>query len=246
MNYVISDLHGCYDDFLQMLELINLSEEDNLFIIGDVVDRGAASVKLLQYLMKHSNMRLLLGNHDWFMMTVLNKLPIDVTADNFKEYLNGSAGFFNVYTNWIYNGGGPTLNEYFDLSVPEITDILNFLNSLLYYYELTVENQDYILVHSVPGGYSDSFDKKKPLPDYELFDLIFSRIDDDKWGEYYYDDKILIVGHTPTLIIDKEYTGKIYKREKIINIDCGCVFKYRNEDTKLGCLRLEDMKEYYV
>jgi len=54
----------------------------------------------------------------------------------------------------------------------------------------------------------------------------------------------LIVGHTPTFFIDSEYTGKIYKTDKCINIDCGCV--YKKDGGRLGCLRLEDMKEYYI
>ena len=41
MIYVMSDLHGCFDKYLLMLEKIKLSEKDTLYILGDVVDRGA-------------------------------------------------------------------------------------------------------------------------------------------------------------------------------------------------------------
>lgn len=30
MKYVMSDIHGCYDEFINMLELINFSDEDEL------------------------------------------------------------------------------------------------------------------------------------------------------------------------------------------------------------------------
>ncbi|MCL2773394.1 MAG: metallophosphoesterase [Oscillospiraceae bacterium] len=250
MNYAMSDLHGCYDEFLQMLEVINFSSDDNLIIIGDVVDRGPVSVKLLQNVTARKNIRLLMGNHEWFMLGTIKRLPVDVTFDNFKEYIDEEIELTNdnvneylteySYRNWIYNGGGSTFNEYLSLSVPERTDLIKFLDSLFYYYELTVENQKYMLVHSVPAG----FEKEKPMEDYEPFDLLFSRIEKDEWNGNFYDDKIMIVGHTPTFFIDKKYAGKIYRKKRAINIDCGCV--YKDYGGKLGCLRLEDMKEYYI
>ena len=51
MIYVLSDLHGMYDKFIQMLELIQFSSSDQLYILGDVVDRGKNSIKCLQYIM---------------------------------------------------------------------------------------------------------------------------------------------------------------------------------------------------
>ena len=31
-KYVISDIHGCYEEFLEILNLINFKAEDELFI----------------------------------------------------------------------------------------------------------------------------------------------------------------------------------------------------------------------
>lgn len=42
MTYVMSDLHGMYDKFIAMLEKIDFSDSDELFIIGDIIDRGNA------------------------------------------------------------------------------------------------------------------------------------------------------------------------------------------------------------
>lgn len=238
MNYVMSDLHGCYDEFLEMLELINFSKDDNMVILGDIIDRGPDSVKLIQDLMSRTNIKLIMGNHDWFMHRVLSTLPVDITFGNLTRYMDKKTEYY--YMNWMYNKGESTFIKYLNLSLDERTDVLKFLSNLPYYCELIVENQKYILIHSVP----DRFSKEKSMEDYTLFDLIFTRIDNDKWDDNFYDDKILIVGHTPTFFIDELYEGKILKKEKIINIDCGCA--YRREGGKLGCLRLEDMKEFYV
>ena len=42
-TYVISDIHGECDMFLEMLEKIELKDSDILYILGDVVDRGPCS-----------------------------------------------------------------------------------------------------------------------------------------------------------------------------------------------------------
>ena len=38
MNYVMTDLHGEYELFKEMLEKINFSDEDTLYILGDCCD----------------------------------------------------------------------------------------------------------------------------------------------------------------------------------------------------------------
>ena len=41
MIYVISDIHGCYDEFQQMLKKINFNpEKDELIIDGDIIDNN--------------------------------------------------------------------------------------------------------------------------------------------------------------------------------------------------------------
>lgn len=47
MIYVMSDIHGEYEKYIKMLELINFSDEDELYILGDIVDRGKEPVKVL-------------------------------------------------------------------------------------------------------------------------------------------------------------------------------------------------------
>ena len=39
-TYVMSDIHGMADLFKRMLEQIGFSDEDTLYILGDMIDRG--------------------------------------------------------------------------------------------------------------------------------------------------------------------------------------------------------------
>ena len=77
MIYVISDIHGCYKEFLEMLRLIDFSAKDDLFVLGDVVDRGKDPIPLLLDIMPKQNIHLIKGNHDDLAENLLRKIYID-------------------------------------------------------------------------------------------------------------------------------------------------------------------------
>lgn len=56
MTYVMSDIHGEYEKYLQMLQLIKFSDEDELFVLGDVLDRGPEPIKLIMDMMSREKM----------------------------------------------------------------------------------------------------------------------------------------------------------------------------------------------
>lgn len=66
-TYVISDIHGDYDRFMQILRVINFTEIDLLYVLGDVIDRGKKGIEILEYIMAHQNIRMIKGNHEYMM-----------------------------------------------------------------------------------------------------------------------------------------------------------------------------------
>ena len=40
MIYAISDLHGCYEEYQKLLDILPLGDADTLYALGDVIDRG--------------------------------------------------------------------------------------------------------------------------------------------------------------------------------------------------------------
>ncbi len=71
MHYCVSDIHGCYKEFMKLMDVIGFSEDDTLYVIGDVVDRGPRLVKILEWMMKRRNVIPIVGNHEYMMMKVL-------------------------------------------------------------------------------------------------------------------------------------------------------------------------------
>ena len=71
MIYCVSDIHGELDKFERLLDLIQFSDADHLYVIGDVIDRGTGGIDLLEQIMEASNMTMLLGNHEQMCLDTL-------------------------------------------------------------------------------------------------------------------------------------------------------------------------------
>lgn len=50
MRYCISDLHGKYELFQKLLNVIHFSEKDTMYICGDIIDKGENSIRLAKYI----------------------------------------------------------------------------------------------------------------------------------------------------------------------------------------------------
>ena len=64
MTFVISDIHGDWNAYQSILSQINLRDEDQLYVLGDVIDRGSDGLRILRDIMKKPNMTMLSGNHE--------------------------------------------------------------------------------------------------------------------------------------------------------------------------------------
>lgn len=233
MIYIMSDVHGDYQSFYKMLVKINFSFSDNLYILGDVVDKGDENLCLLNFIRGSENMILIKGNHEYL----------------FERYLQGiiSAEL------WDACGGYNTRKEVDQLPENIKTGCLAFLKSLPIYKILTVEGEKYFLTHS---GYNADYEV--PDPATGLIDIKESveraaSADQERYlfsNDIHYlpaasrFDKKIIVGHYPVMFLPEHGKASIYHGEKYIDIDTGN--ERRNEGGRLACLRVDDGREFYV
>ena len=219
-KYAISDLHGCYDEFVMMLKLIGFSEEDELFILGDIFDRGDKPLEILDYIWGHKNIHLIKGNHE----DMLQESLVNYEVRRFYEAVESK-----TYKEIIMRG--PKFRE----------KLYDYISALPLY----IISDDNVMVHAgilLPENYRDlRIDEILEMQKTET--LLWTRDNIDK--EIKIEGYNIICGHTPVQAIDADSEEtKILKRNGTYYIDCGCIFKKLNG--KLACLRLEDKKEFYV
>lgn len=58
---VIGDLHGCYEEALELLDRVGLTSDDRVIFAGDLIDRGPFPRECVELAMQHES---ILGNHE--------------------------------------------------------------------------------------------------------------------------------------------------------------------------------------
>ena len=217
-TYVLSDLHGQYDKFMDMLKLIKFNDNDKMYILGDIFDRGPDPLKILDYVICRKNIDFIPGNHEYMFLE-----------------------FYNTYDArlWSYNGGRTTMTQLMKRGEDYLKALYDYLTKL----PLVKVHDKFILTHA--GLYLPKNQNQYTLQ--EILSLqnaefnLWSRSNIN--NERQYKDYTVICGHTPTLYVDPDqHQMSIVRRKGTIYIDCGATFS----DGRLACLRLEDNKEFYI
>ena len=218
MKYVMSDLHGNYDKFLEMLDLIEFKEEDELYILGDIFDRGDNPIDILDYIIANKNIYLLKGNHE--------QMFIECYEEEFKD----------IY-HWFLNGGRTT---YTQMVYKNLDDIYKYIKKLPY---IKVVDK-FILVHAglyFPDNYNElTLEEFLEIQEEDI--CLWTR--DNIYNEKQFKDYTIICGHSSVQSINRNSTGKILHANGCIYIDCGLQTVPSNG--QLGCLRLDDLEEFYI
>ncbi len=149
--FAIGDIHGCYDQLQALMDKVPIDfEHDRLVFLGDYIDRGPDSFKVVEYLInlkrEYSNTVFLKGNHEEMLELYLKGMEI---------------------MSFVRNGGHNTLESYSRHSGENDADLipqshLVFFQSLLLFYE----TENYIFVHA---GLQKGVPLEKQKTDYLLW-----------------------------------------------------------------------------
>ncbi len=209
--YATADLHGRLDLFRLMQSY--LKENDILYIIGDVIDRGPDSWKLFKEVMKDPRCKLLKGNHEDMCFRAMS----DVKYGNYQDYI----------PDWFNNDGNITFDQI--LADEHGFSIYPLMGSLITQTEyINKDNIKIILNHS--GFYQDEGFPRE-------YDLLWDRIQyktDFAKGWRGPEDVIVVHGHTPIpfMIEDMQETAWLYQKE-VPKYDCGAFWYADNHKINL-------------
>jgi len=217
MIYCISDIHGEYDRYLAMLGLIDFSDQDHLYVLGDVIDRKPGGIDILMDIMSRGNVTLLLGNHEEMMLATLGS--------------NNIAGARQL---WQQNGGSCTYRDLlYHRTQTERKAILQFVQALPDHLDIEVGGRKFHLVHAYPGSTREVRLWERPAPDTPAPLPGTTVIIGHTPTCFLNGDDLL----DPTPF-------RIWYGDGIIDIDCGC--GNQTGKRRLACLRLDDMAEFYT
>lgn len=233
MIYATSDLHGYpLKSFRDLLSKAHFSDDDYLFVLGDVIDRnGDGGVEMLQWMMLQPNVELILGNHE-AMLLACDFLFDEVTMTSIDCLTSDRLGTLST---WLSNGAQPTLDALRALREKDaeaIEDILDYLRDTPLYDTVSVGGRDFLLVHSGMEGFSPD----RTLSNYSADELLWCR---PKPEQRYFDDVLTILGHTPTQYYG--CPGRAFLTPTWIDIDTGA-----SGGNAPMLLRLGDLREFYI
>ena len=260
-----------------MMDKISFCDADELYILGDLVDRGAESAEMLSWAIEKAsdNVHFLIGNHEIMMRDALDK-----ERPFLQRYRAGKL--------WRANKGRKTLKalkrQLGDEWIEE--KLVPWLNDLDTHFWVEVDGRDFLLVHaglSIPAMKAEaagkSFRHMVALHQPGIMNWIFppqspKMLDLDHGIGRQNEDELVwsrsewltrpadlpfdvVHGHS---VISERTLHKIsdaggepdaWEPGKILHyfgnrhdIDCGCAAG--RAPYALGCMRLDDMAEFYV
>ena len=74
--FAIGDIHGCFDSLKELIESnIKLDKNEKLILLGDYIDRGNKSKKVVDYIInlqeKDYDITPLIGNHELLLLETI-------------------------------------------------------------------------------------------------------------------------------------------------------------------------------
>ena len=210
---MVPDIHGCYITLRYVVDtILKPDRKDEIFFLGDFINKGPDSKKVLDYVMKLKKQGLdihtIMGNHEKLLLNAINN------PDRYDEFIN--------------KGGDSTLRSFGVNHVNDIPDrYIYFMEELCYFIEL----KEYMIVHA---GFN--FTSEDPFTDYNSmltirnFPVDINRIN----------HKTIIHGHNASTlqdILETVMNGK----SSVKNLDNGCVYTEREGMGNLFVLNLTNM-----
>lgn len=197
-RYAISDIHGCLKTFKKLLDQIDFSKTDELFLLGDYIDRGPDSKGLIDHiwwLQKEGyQVHCLKGNHEQMMLDARS------SARDTKF--------------WLVNGGEQTMDSFGAYTLDNIPkEYFHWMETLPHY----LETEGYILVHA-----GLNFDTPDPMTDQRAMLWIrnwYHHID-----QQWLDGRVIIHGHTPTMRTAIFKRAENLNLSPALVIDNGCFY----------------------
>lgn len=188
---IIGDVHGHYEGLMTLFEAIAPTADDQVYFLGDLIDRGPQSSYVVNFV-KENGYQCLLGNHEQMLLNILT---------------NGQVATSMVQA-WLYSGGHATLASYQQATIPH--DHVHWFKTLPTYLDLG----DILLAHA-------GVDPSIAMTEQTAEQLCWVRDKFHSMEKPYLPNKLIIVGHTITFTLPGVAPGKLAQGQGWLDIDTG-------------------------
>ncbi|KRH98202.1 metallophosphoesterase family protein [Cylindrospermopsis sp. CR12] len=188
---IIGDVHGHYQGLMILMEKIAPNSGDQVYFLGDLIDRGPQSAQVVKFV-KENNYPCLLGNHEEMLLNVM-----------IHHYTSNKA-----VQSWLYSGGQATMASYRSAIIPQ--EDLDWFSSLPTYLDLG----DILLAHA-------GVNPNKSLSEQTGGDLCWIREEFHSMETPYFTNKLIITGHTITFTLPGMRPGELAQGQGWLDIDTG-------------------------
>ena len=188
---VIGDVHGHYDGLMLLLEAIAPGSDDQVYFLGDLIDRGPQSSQVVNFV-QQSSYHCLLGNHEQMLLDVVCNNRVSAQAQQA----------------WLYSGGHATVASYQDATIPQ--EHLDWMLQLPTHLDLG----DIWLAHA-------GVNPRIPLEKQTAEQFCWVREEFHSIRQPYFADKLIIIGHTITFTLPGVTPGKLAQGQGWLDIDTG-------------------------
>ncbi|HEY9648552.1 MAG TPA: metallophosphoesterase family protein [Chroococcidiopsis sp.] len=187
----IGDVHGHYDGLMKLMDAIAPRSNDQIYFLGDLIDRGPQSAQVVDFVRSHGY-TCLLGNHEQLL---LEALPTEGVCQQALQA-------------WLYSGGQTTVASYKDSEL--LAEHIDWIRTLPTHLDLG----DIWLAHAgVHPGLS--------IEDHTTQEFCWIREEFHSMTTPYFADKLIITGHTITFTLPQVPPGMIARGRGWLDIDTG-------------------------
>lgn len=187
----VGDVHGHYDGLMQLMEMVAVEADDQVYFVGDLIDRGPKSAEVIRFV-RDNGYPCVLGNHEQLLIEAF-------PGNKVSQY---------ALQAWLQSGGHATVLSY---DTPEV-----LLNNLDWFRALPthLDLGDVWLVHA-------GLHPKLPLHEQTLQEYCWIREEFHSMPKPYFPEKLIITGHTITFTLPGVSPGELARGQGWLDIDTG-------------------------
>lgn len=231
--YCTSDIHGGINLLSKLLNNVNYTSDDYLFILGDIIEKGNDSLATLRYVMnlaKNPNTYCLIGNNEYFVIDSI----FERDFERVKRQLNKCNSIFNDFIDYLHiDINNIDSNLFFDQIINSFHEELMFMYNL----PTIIETNNIIFAHAAIETEDLLSNDLHTVLSYNRFMDIDKRF-----------SKRVVVGHYPSVAYQYEHCSLLpvtdYQKN-ITAIDGGFTAKIGGELNLLEFDSIDTLNEKY-